>query len=225
MSFDQETRKRGFDLYATEGMIRRLSPTITAVKTGIEGYWIVELKDGKWTCECINGVKDGACEHIYAAVLAKMAKRSFEKVMAPSEEAALKCRYCASPDIRRCGLRYTTRGISQRYYCNECERKFAVRIIASEQNTSNIPAEALWLLALVAQEVTKLNELLMQLDSKLTQLGKAPSSDRGVAPPTGEINANYLLAASIVLLTKHNPNNQSEGVKNEVSCQDLRTKS
>ncbi len=169
MSLDQETKKRGFDLYATEGMVRRLTPYITAVKTGIEGYWVVEQKEDKWTCDCINGVKGGACEHIYAAQLAQMAKRSFEKEITPSEEPAMKCKHCGSPALRRVGHEYSTRGISQRYYCNDCKRKSNVRIIASQKTATSIPAEALWLLAKVTQEVAKLNELLLQLDIKLAR--------------------------------------------------------
>jgi hypothetical protein len=176
MSLDQETKKRGFDLYATEGTVRRLTPYITAVKTGIEGHWIVEQKEDKWTCDCINGVKSGICEHIYAAQLAQMAKRGFQKTIAPPEEPAMKCKHCGSPALRRVGLEYSTRGISQRYYCNDCKRKFQVRIIASERTAKKLPPEALWLLAKIGYEVTRLNELLLQLDSKLTGLGRDQDS-------------------------------------------------
>jgi hypothetical protein len=172
MSLDQETKKRGFDLYATEGVVRRLSLNLTAVKTGLEGYWIVELKDGKWSCDCINGHKDGNCEHIYAAQLAWRANKSLEKVETPNEPT-LKCRYCGSPDIRRCGYRYNSLGINRRYFCNECERKFSMRLVNTETAVANVPPEVLWLINEIGTQTSRLNELLIQLDSKLTALAQA----------------------------------------------------
>jgi hypothetical protein len=149
---------------------------MTAVKGDLEGYRIVELKDGKWICDCFHHAKSGDfCEHIYAAQLARKANRSFETEMSPSDEGSLKCRYCGSPDISRCGFRYNARGISRRYYCHECERKFSIRIIESQQTISNVPAEVVWLLDEIGLQMSRLNELLVQLDSKLTQFSVKPA--------------------------------------------------
>jgi hypothetical protein len=166
----QEIRKRGFDLYCTDGTVRRLSPNLSAVKTGLEGYWIVELKDGKWSCDCLTAKTEDFCEHIYAAQLAKKANRSFQEELEPIDEASLKCKYCGSPDIKKCGFRYNTRGISRIYFCNECERKISIRMVRSEQAVANIPPEVVWLLDEVGLQVAKLNQLLTQLDSKLTEV-------------------------------------------------------
>lgn len=142
---------------------------MTAVKGGLEGYRIVGLKDGKWMCDCFHYAKSGDfCEHIYAAQLARKANRSYETEISRSDEDKLKCRYCGSLDISRCGFRYNARGISRRYYCHECERKFSIRIMESQQTISNVPAEVVWLLE-VGVQVSRLNELLVQLDSRLTQ--------------------------------------------------------
>jgi transcription elongation factor Elf1 len=143
---------------------------MTAVKGDLEGYRIVELKDGKWICDCFHYAQSGEfCEHIYAAQLARKANRSYETEISPSDEDKLKCRYCGSLDISRCGFRYNARGISRRYYCHECERKFSIRIIESQQAISNVPAEVVWLLDEIGLQMSRLNELLVQLDSRLAQ--------------------------------------------------------
>jgi len=143
---------------------------MTAVKGDLEGHRIVELKDGKWICDCFHYAQSGDfCEHIYAAQLARKGNRSFETEISPSDEGSLKCRYCGSPDISRCGFRYNARGISRRYYCHECERKFSIRIVESQQAIANVPSEVVWLLDEVGLQVSKLNDLLTRLDSTLVQ--------------------------------------------------------
>jgi len=167
---DDEVKKKGFDLYCGEKAVRRLTPDITAVKGDLEGYRIVELKDGNWVCDCFHYAQSGDfCEHIYAAQLARKANRSYETEISASDEDKLKCRYCGSPDISRCGFRYNARGISRRYYCHECERKFSIRIVESHQAIANVPSEVVWLLDQVGLQVSKLNDLLTRLDSTLTQ--------------------------------------------------------
>ena len=175
---DAEIRKKGFDLYCTEKAVRRLTNDITAVKTNLEGCRIVELKDGRWLCDCFHYAQGREfCEHVYAAQLARRSNRSFETEMSPSDEISLRCRYCGSPDISRCGFRYNARGISRRYYCHECERKFSIRIVESQQAIASVPAEVVWLLDEVGLQVSKLNGLLTQLDSRLTQFATTVQQD------------------------------------------------
>jgi hypothetical protein len=169
-SDDGEIKKKGFDLFCKKDVVRRLTPDVTAVKGDLEGYRIVELKDGRWICDCFHFSQNNkSCEHIYAAQLARNANRRFEKEIASSDESSLKCRYCGSPDLSRCGYRYNSRGISRRYFCHECERKFSIRIVESRQAIINIPTEVTWLLNEVGVQVSRLNELLIKLDSKLSQ--------------------------------------------------------
>lgn len=166
---DEEVKKKGFDLFCGKDAVRRLTPDVTAVKGDLEGYRIVELKHGRWICDCFRFSQNNeSCEHIYAAQLARNANRRFEKEIGSSDESSLKCRYCGSPDVSRCGFRYTSKGISRRYFCHECERKFSIRIVESQQAIVNIPTEVVWLLNEVGLQVSRLNGLLVQLDSKLT---------------------------------------------------------
>ena len=170
---NEEIKKKGFDLFCKKDAVRRLTPNITAVKGDFEGYYIVELKDGRWICECSCFTQNGEyCEHIYAAQVTKNTNRNIETETTQHNESSLKCRYCSSPDISRCGFRYNRRGISRRYYCNECERKFSIRIIESNQAILTTPSEMVWLLNQIGLQVSKLSELLIQLDIKLTRFSK-----------------------------------------------------
>ncbi len=166
--FDQ-IKKLGFELF-TNGSVRRITPSIYVVKSSSKGSFVAENKDGQWICDCPNRAPNGeSCEHMYAAQLAKNSNRQWESEVSSSSENSLKCRYCGSPDLSKCGFRYNARGISRRYFCHECERKFSIRIVESQQAIVNVPAEVVWILNEVGLQVSRLNELLVQLDSKLTQ--------------------------------------------------------
>jgi len=124
--------RRGYELFRN-GSVRRFSPCLFAVKReGGRGWFLVELKEGRWVCDCqVGDATDSSatCAHVYAALLSSAAYRSDadgvnEEV--EEKERTLRCRYCGSPDISRVGFRYNARGISRRYLCNECRRKFSI---------------------------------------------------------------------------------------------------
>jgi hypothetical protein len=94
LSTEEEVRKKGFDIYCTDGAVRRITENISAVKGELGGYPIVEFKDNKWHCDCYNYTSNPTaqfCEHIYAAELARQAKRSYETEIEPQDEINLKC--------------------------------------------------------------------------------------------------------------------------------------
>jgi hypothetical protein len=64
-----------------------------------------------------------------------------------------------------------------RHYCHEYERKFSIRIIESQQAIASVPAEVVWLLDEVGLQMSKLNGLLTQLDSRLTQFATTVQQD------------------------------------------------
>jgi hypothetical protein len=114
--FEDKVRKEGFEIFK-KGLVRRLSPTHYVAKTLTADAWrLVELKNGKWICDCT--ANDECCVHAYATQL----HRSTSKFQPEQfDEEHLKCRYCGSPDVARCGFRYNARGISRRYRCNDCQ--------------------------------------------------------------------------------------------------------
>jgi hypothetical protein len=139
------------------------------IKSRSKGSFVAENREGRWVCDCPNHApNEEFCEHIYAAQLAKNSNRQWQSEVSSSSESSLKCRYCGSPDISKCGFRFNSRGISRRYFCHECERKFSIRIVESQQAIVNIPTEVIWLLNEVGLQVSRLNGLLVQLDSRLT---------------------------------------------------------
>jgi hypothetical protein len=155
-----KTRENGFDIFRV-GLVRRLSHTHYVAKNATEEGWhLVELKDGKWQCDCKSSEVE--CTHLYAARLhratAKLPPEQFD-------ESQLKCRYCGSPDVARCGFRYNARGIACRYRCNECQRKFSIPYV--QTNLGDPPSELVWLLDQLGMLVCKLTELLGELNLRL----------------------------------------------------------
>ena len=158
--FEDKVREEGFEIFK-KGLVRRLSPTHFVVKVSeASGWQVVELRNGRWTCDC--GLSTDSCIHLYAAQL----KRSTSKLQPEQvDESNLKCRYCGSPDIARCGFRYNAHGIARRYRCNDCQRKFSIPHVQSSVHKG--PSEFIWLLNEIGMLTSKLTELLSELNDKI----------------------------------------------------------
>ena len=152
-------REQGFELFKT-GTVRRLSPAHYVVKAQLATGWnLVELKDGAWTCDCNpNGAP---CAHVYATQLHRYGSKAEEQ--APDEQH-VKCRYCSSIDVARCGFRYNARGIARRYFCRDCHRKFSVPYVEANGHKPN---EVAWLLNEIGFLLTKLNEVVSRINCRL----------------------------------------------------------
>jgi len=154
-------RQEGFTIYRTD-RVKRISPTQFLVRTETDiGSFLVELRDGDWHCDCSSELD--YCKHRYAVRLSANAARFDQDETA---ESKLKCRYCGSLDVSRCGFRYNARGIARRYICNECRRKFSVAYV-EPQAAPGAPSGTLWLLNQVAMLTSKLNDLLRDLDERI----------------------------------------------------------
>jgi hypothetical protein len=163
--------KSGYKLFR-EGLVRRLSPSLFAVrKQDGKGWVMVELREGKWVCdgEDHNAANENdQCPHVYAALLSSVTQKSVSDQTDDELEASpIKCRYCGSPDISRVGFRYNARGISRRYMCNECRRKFSIPYV-DPQAVAGLPSGALWLLSQIAMLTSKLNELILDLERTIS---------------------------------------------------------
>ena len=161
---EDEIREIGFKIFK-DNLIRRLSSKHYVVKSqATEGWHIVEIKQGKWVCDCTS--TEDFCQHLYAAKLC----RSTAKLQPEQfDETNLKCRYCGSPDVSKCGFRYNSRGISRRYRCSDCQRKFSIRIA---ENSMKKPSEIVWLLNEVGLLTTKLTDLLCELNLRIENAEK-----------------------------------------------------
>jgi hypothetical protein len=168
--------RSGYKLFR-EGSVRRLSPGLFAVRREDGKGWVmVELKEGKWVCDCEGhnaGNESDQCPHVYAALLSSMTQNAAsDQTDDELETRSIKCRYCGSPDISRVGFRYNARGIARRYLCNECRRKFSVPYV-EPQGAIGLPSGTLWLLSQVAMLTSKLNDLLKELDDRITSQNPA----------------------------------------------------
>jgi hypothetical protein len=157
---EETTREEGFVIFKN-GTLRRLSPTHYIVKSQSASGWnLVELKDGVWTCDC--NLVGTPCAHVYSTRLHRYTSRQESE---EPGESHLKCRHCSSIDVAGCGFRYGARGISRRYYCRDCQRKFSIPYVDASHD--NRPNELAWLLNEVGMLTTKLTELIALLNSKL----------------------------------------------------------
>ena len=162
---EENIREEGFAIF-NNGTVRRLSSTHYVVKpSGAEAWQLVELNDGKWGCDCEAG--QSFCAHLYAAQL----NRSTSKLQPElSDESHLKCRNCGSIDIAGCGFRYGARGISRRFVCHDCLRKFSIPY--TNISAESKPQELAWLLNQVGQLASKLTDLLQEINAKLEVLSE-----------------------------------------------------
>jgi len=144
--------------------VRRLSPIHYAAKNQQDTGWqLIELRNGKWECDCEAG--GSFCAHLYAAQLNRSTSKLQPDIF---DESHLKCRYCGSVDVARCGFRYGARGISRRFVCHDCLRKFSIQYTNTSADSK--PHELAWLLNQVGQLTTKLTDLLQEINAKLETL-------------------------------------------------------
>lgn len=156
-------REEGFAIFKN-GLLRRLSPTHYVVKTEKSSRWnLIELKDGKWACDC--NASGATCPHVCATQFHRYASKERSEEL---DEAHLKCRYCSSIDIAGCGFRYGARGISRRFICHDCLRKFSIPY--TNNSSESKPQELTWLLNQVGQLTATLTTVLQEMNAKLETL-------------------------------------------------------
>jgi len=152
----------GFETFVNKG-VRRLATGIFAVRSESQGSYLVESKEGRWVCDC--GSQEEICAHVFAAQLSKLTNQ-IAPSLPESLDESLRCRYCGSPDLNRCGYRYNATGVARRYFCNGCRRKFSVKYMGANA-VSGTPSELLWLLNEIGLALARLNDLLAQTNSHL----------------------------------------------------------
>jgi len=178
--FTDDLNRLGYELFR-KGSVRRFNPSLFAVRREDGKGWVmVELTQGRWVCDCEacnTGNEGGQCAHVYAALLSSVTQNAApDQTDDELELRSIKCRYCGSPDISKVGFRYNARGISRRYLCNECRRKFSVPYVEPHA-VQGLPSGTVWLLSQVAMLTSKLNDLLKDLDDRVA------STTRGVDTP------------------------------------------
>ncbi len=70
---EDRSREEGFEIFRND-LVRRLSPTHYVAKNAVNELWyLIELRDGKWNCDCKP--KNLVCAHLYAAELKRTTSR------------------------------------------------------------------------------------------------------------------------------------------------------
>jgi hypothetical protein len=128
------TRKvRAYSLLA-HGKVDKISDFAYRVwsQTEENKHYIVIREGLDWKCECPDFlVNHVVCKHIHAI----QQYRLNEQGVSPSEkegetvckeESLLVCKFCGSENIVKRGYRNTQNGKVQRFFCNDCKRKFIV---------------------------------------------------------------------------------------------------
>ncbi len=171
---EETLREEGFAIFRT-GSLRRLSSTHYVVKSQEGNGWhLVELKDGIWMCDC--KAAGATCAHLCATQFHRYASKENQE---DPDEAHLKCRYCGSIDIAGCGFRYGARGISRRFVCHDCLRKFSIPY--TNTSAESKPQELTWLLNQLGQLTSKLTDLLQEMNMKLEDLIDARGVNNGTS--------------------------------------------
>jgi transposase-like protein len=97
-----------------------------------EGKHYIVIREGlEWKCECPDFVLNHVvCKHIHAVEQIRLN----EQAVSPSEkegesvceidDSVLVCKFCDSQNIVRREFRNTEKGKVQRFFCNDCKRKF-----------------------------------------------------------------------------------------------------
>jgi transposase-like protein len=171
---NDQSNRLGYELFR-QGSVRRFNPSLFAVRRDEQSWFIVELQDGKWICDCKQATD---CPHVYAVLLSAASDRVESDTTEQNFEAeSIMCRYCSSPDVSKVGFRYNARGITRRFLCNECRRKFSIPYVEA-QATLGAPSGTLWLLSQIAMLTSKLNLLLKDLDDRIAVCHASPAKSQ-----------------------------------------------
>jgi len=127
------TRKiRAYSLLA-HGKVDKISDFAYRVwsQTDSGQHYIVVREGLEWKCECPDfAFNHVVCKHIHAVEQIRLneqgvspSEKEGEKLY-EIEEPVLVCKFCGSENIVKRGYRNTQNGKVQRFFCNDCKRKF-----------------------------------------------------------------------------------------------------
>jgi transposase-like protein len=130
------TRKiRAYSLLA-HGKVDKISDFAYRVWSQTEeGKHYIVVREGlEWKCECVDFILNHvACKHIHAVEQIRLNEQATfpiekegENPCKEVESPSLVCKFCGSQNVVKRGHRNTQNGKVQRFFCNDCKRKFIV---------------------------------------------------------------------------------------------------
>jgi transposase-like protein len=131
------TRKiRAYSLLA-HGKVDKISDFAYRVWSQTEeGMHYVVIREGlEWKCECPDFVLNHVvCKHVHAIEQYRLNEQGVSlsekegENLCEIEEPVLVCKFCGSENIVKRGYRNTQNGKVQRFFCNDCKRKFIIDV-------------------------------------------------------------------------------------------------
>jgi len=119
--------ERGRAIADSFGNIRRIDDAHYEVKAqSKEGFYSVGRTEIGWICSCqdhqTRGVK---CKHIWAIEVSSNLREQVKKVCI-EPIVRTDCIFCHSANIKKDGLRHNKYGNIQRFFCNDCLKRFTI---------------------------------------------------------------------------------------------------
>ena len=119
--------ERGKAIADSFGNIRRIDDTHYEVKAqSREGFYSVGETEIGWVCSCpdfqTRGVK---CKHIFSIEFSLNLREQVKKVCI-EPVVRTDCIYCHSTNLKKDGIRHNKYGDIQRFFCNDCSKRFTV---------------------------------------------------------------------------------------------------
>ena len=129
------TRKiRAYSLLA-HGKVDKISDFAYRVWSQTEeGKHYIVIREGlDWKCECPDfALNHVVCKHVHAVEQYRLNEQGVSpsekegETVCKEESPSLVCKFCGSENIVKRGYRNTQNGKVQRFFCNDCKRKFIV---------------------------------------------------------------------------------------------------
>jgi len=131
MTNNADRKTRGFAILAQSRQIEQKELHTFKVRSQSgNGQYVVTNGVG-WDCSCPDHVyRQVECKHIIAVrfwleLKKKIEKESLFQLQNEFVEAT-ECKFCGSSNIIKRGIRRNKKGITQRYECKDCQRRFTV---------------------------------------------------------------------------------------------------
>jgi putative transposase len=95
-------------------------------QTSNVSYNIILTEIG-WKCSCLDHVTRGVkCKHIHAVEFSFNLRKQIEKIRIEPIDNGSFCVYCHSTNVVKRGIRHNKYGDIQRFFCNDCSKRFTV---------------------------------------------------------------------------------------------------
>jgi putative transposase len=120
--------ERGKAIAEKEDQMIRINDNLYKVKSQSSDiiYDVTSTEIG-WKCSCPDHTSRGVkCKHIFAVEFSFNLRKQIEKIRIEPIDSSSSCIYCHSTNIKRDGIRHNKYGDIQRFFCNDCSKRFTV---------------------------------------------------------------------------------------------------